>query len=48
MTFVFSGTQKHDDSMLHKVNHFKSETQLKRFDADKELGRLIAIAGAIV
>ena len=48
MTFVFAGTQKDDDSMLHTVIHFKSEEHLKRFGADEELTRLRAEAGAIV
>ena len=44
----FSGTQKHDYSMLHKVIHFISEEQFKRFGADDELRRPLAEAGAIV
>ena len=48
MTFIFAGTQKDDDSMLHTVIHFKSEEHLQRFAADEELTRLRAEAGAIV
>lgn len=48
MTFVFAGTEKDDDTMLHTVIHFESEEHLKRFGADKELTRLREEAGAIV
>jgi len=48
MTFVFAGTQKDDDTMLHTVINFESEEHLKRFGADDELTRLRAEAGAIV
>ena len=48
MTFDFAGTQKDDDSMLHTVIHFESETHLKSFSEDEELTRLRAEAGAIV
>jgi len=48
MTFVFAGTQKDDDSMLHTVIHFESEAHLKSFSEDEELTRLRAEAGAIV
>ena len=48
MTFVFAGTEKDDDSMLHTVIHFESEEHLKRFGADEELTKLRAEAGAMV
>lgn len=48
MTFIFAGTQKDDDSMLHTVIHFESEAHLKSFSEDEELTRLRAEAGAIV
>ncbi|MDA7461702.1 hypothetical protein N9A39_06425 [Planktomarina temperata] len=35
MTFVFAGTQKDDDSMLHTVIHFESEAHLKSFSEDQ-------------
>ena len=48
MTFVFAGTEKDDDSMLHTVIHFESEEHLKRFGSDEELTKLRAEAGAMV
>ena len=48
MTFVFAGTEKADDSMLHTVIHFESEEHLKRFGSDQELTKLRAEAGAMV
>ena len=48
MTFVFAGTEKDDDSILHTVIHFESEEQLKRFGSDEELTKLRAEAGAMV
>ena len=48
MTFVFAGTEKDDDSILHTVIHFKSEEHLTRFRQDEELTKLRAEAGAIV
>ena len=48
MTFVFAGTEKDDDSMLHTVIHFESEEHLTRFGADEELTKLRAEAGAMV
>ena len=48
MTFVFAGTQKDDDNMLHTVIHFESEAHLERFSEDQELTRLRAEAGSIV
>ena len=48
MTFVFAGTEKDDDTMLHTVIHFESEEHLKRFHQDEELTRIRAEAGAIV
>jgi hypothetical protein len=47
-TFVFAGTQKNDDGMLHTVMHLESEAHLKSFSEDEELTRLRAEAGAIV
>ena len=48
MTFVFAGTEKDDDSMLHTIIHFESEEHLKRFGSDEELTKLRAEAGAMV
>ena len=48
MTFVFAGTEKDDDSILHTVIHFESEEHLTRFSQDEELTKLRAEAGAIV
>ena len=48
MTFVFAGTEKDDDSILHTVIHFESEEHLKRFGSDEELTKLRAEAGAMV
>ena len=48
LTFVFAGTEMQDDSKLHVVMHFTSMENLQKFQADEELAKERAEAGAVL